>query len=287
MTESFITGTYTYNQIVKEFDFEFDSEPSVNIYWKDINGDIKQSIIDPIVSTTGFIIPKFSNNVTKETDIYKSFDYIVVGFMDTKTVVINTTPSDATVEYTIKKTNGENYTFTINPTPSDAIVTLTADGYTQDGNSITVANGTSVNYSVSKDGYTTQSASVIINEDTTENIVLELSSYTASITFNIIETSGIPLVYCSVGDYSCGTRGEVSNPVSIASELNGKTINCNTGDNLLVATQSEGLSCCVGITINDEWGDHPEYPYVEQDWYTVVEGPQTLTIETHKVNAPL
>lgn len=134
MTESFIMGTYTYNQIEKEFDFEFDSEPSVNIYWKDINGDIKQSIIDPIVSTTGFIIPKFSNNVTKETDIYKSFDYIVVGLMDTKTVVINTTPLDATVDYTIKKTN--DYTFTINPTPSDAIVTMSVDGQTIDTTTI-------------------------------------------------------------------------------------------------------------------------------------------------------
>ena len=39
-------------------------------------------------------------------------------------------------------------TITINPTPSDAIVTLTADGYTQVGNSISVDPGTSVNYSV-------------------------------------------------------------------------------------------------------------------------------------------
>ena len=70
-----------------------------------------------------------------------------------------------------------NYTFTINPTPSDATVTLTASGYTQNGNSITVANGTTVSWSVSASGYTEQTGTWTINGgNKTENITLTASS---------------------------------------------------------------------------------------------------------------
>lgn len=56
-----------------------------------------------------------------------------------------------------------NYTFTINPTPANATVTLTASGYTQNGNSITVPNGTTVSWSVSADGYTEQNGTWTAN----------------------------------------------------------------------------------------------------------------------------
>ncbi len=53
-----------------------------------------------------------------------------------------------------------NYTFTINPDPTSATVTLSATGYSTvsgtGSKSITVANGTTVSWSVSADGYTTQ-----------------------------------------------------------------------------------------------------------------------------------
>ena len=48
------------------------------------------------------------------------------------------------------------YTFTVTPTPSDATVTLTAEGYEQVNNSITVEEGTMVKWSVSKDEYISQ-----------------------------------------------------------------------------------------------------------------------------------
>lgn len=64
------------------------------------------------------------------------------------------------------------FTYTINPTPSDATVTLTAGGYTQVGNSITVYKGTTVNWSVSKNGYQTQSGTKTINSNTTDNVTL-------------------------------------------------------------------------------------------------------------------
>lgn len=63
-----------------------------------------------------------------------------------------------------------NYTFTINPTPSTATVTLTASGYTQSGNSISVASGTSVSWEVSANGYDTIKGTHTITENKTLDV---------------------------------------------------------------------------------------------------------------------
>jgi hypothetical protein len=73
-----------------------------------------------------------------------------------------------------------SYTFTINPDPTSATVTLSATGYSTvsgTGNqSITVANGTTVNWSVSADGYTTRTGNwTISGGNKTENIALSAS----------------------------------------------------------------------------------------------------------------
>lgn len=68
-----------------------------------------------------------------------------------------------------------NYTFTINPTPSTATVALTASGYTQSGNSITVPSGTSVNWSVSASGYTTQSGTQVVTSTSSKSVTLSAS----------------------------------------------------------------------------------------------------------------
>ena len=65
-----------------------------------------------------------------------------------------------------------NYTFTVNPTPADATVVLTADGYVQDGNHITVPYNTEVIYSVSKLAYNTARGLVVIQNPTTLNVHL-------------------------------------------------------------------------------------------------------------------
>lgn len=57
------------------------------------------------------------------------------------------------------------YTLTINPNPVDATVVLTAAGFTQVGNSITVDAGTTVAYTVSKTGYVTATDSIVVNGD--------------------------------------------------------------------------------------------------------------------------
>jgi hypothetical protein len=68
------------------------------------------------------------------------------------------------------------YTFTISPTPSSATVKLTATGYTQSGNSITVPGGTTVNYTVSASGYNTVSSSKQVWSTQTLPVTLNSSS---------------------------------------------------------------------------------------------------------------
>lgn len=73
-----------------------------------------------------------------------------------------------------------NYTFTITPDPISATVTLSATGYSDvsgtGSKSITVANGTKVNWSVSASGYTTRTGNWTINGgNKTENITLTAS----------------------------------------------------------------------------------------------------------------
>lgn len=70
-----------------------------------------------------------------------------------------------------------NYTFTINPTPTSATVVLSASGYSTvsgtGSKSITVANGTKVNWSVSASGYTTRTGNwTISGGNKTESIAL-------------------------------------------------------------------------------------------------------------------
>lgn len=90
------------------------------------------------------------------------------------------------------------YTFTINPTPSDATVTLTATGYTQVGNSITVKPGTTVSWSVSKTNYYTQTGSITVNNDTTQDVSLVY----ALATFTINPTPSDATVTLSATGYS-------------------------------------------------------------------------------------
>lgn len=88
-------------------------------------------------------------------------------------------------------TNGDDstsYTFTINPTPASATVSLSASGYSTvsgtGSKSITVADGTTVNWTVSASGYTARTGNWTINGgNKTENITLtatELTSHTVT-----------------------------------------------------------------------------------------------------------
>lgn len=132
------------------------------------------------------------------------------------TITVNTTPSDATVNFSTGTISGHNctvpyettvtyiiskegyitsqeysklvtqnenitapalqksiVTLTINPNPSDARVTLTAEGYQQEGNSITVSAGIPITYSVYKKDYKEINDTITLTDDQTLNITLQ------------------------------------------------------------------------------------------------------------------
>ena len=71
------------------------------------------------------------------------------------------------------------YTLTINPTPSDATVTLSSEGCTQNGNSITTSPGALISWSVTKTGYTAQHGNYSLNQNKDETLNISLSVYTS------------------------------------------------------------------------------------------------------------
>ena len=106
------------------------------------------------------------------------------------TVTVKVTGISANCTITVVATGGSssgggavtptNYTFTINPTPTSATVTLSATGYSTvsgtGSKSITVANGTKVNWTVSASGYTTRTGNwTISGGNKTESITLTAS----------------------------------------------------------------------------------------------------------------
>lgn len=136
------------------------------------------------IGSAGITVTMGGEDIT-DTAVLTRDEVIVISIAEvTGNVFINvSTKNIATGEEDEPETpvTPTNYTFTINPTPSTATVTLTASGYTQNGNSITVPNGTSVSWSVSADDYITRRGTWTANgENKTENVVLnsgDISEY--------------------------------------------------------------------------------------------------------------
>lgn len=162
------------------------------------------------VSREGYETKTGTIRVYKDESIYVYLDQAM------STLTVNTDPTDATVvltapgyeqvDNTITVANGtdvlinvskEGYieyndrltitedknidvilekdmvTLTINPTPYDSTVVLTADGYEQVGNSITVHAGTEVSISVSKFTYESFEDKMVVNETQTVDVLLK------------------------------------------------------------------------------------------------------------------
>ena len=103
-------------------------------------------------------------------------------------------PSGTGVTYSVAKTNYDTvtdtititqdralpitlneslYSFTISPTPSDATVVLTAQGYSQQGNTIRVRANTTVNWTVARAGWASQYGTEVITADRTLPVRLD------------------------------------------------------------------------------------------------------------------
>lgn len=77
--------------------------------------------------------------------------------------------------------NLEYVTLTVFTDPEEATVVLTAEGYQQEGNSITVLSGTEVFYTVSASHYNTTSDSYIVENSETLTVSLVPLNYTLTI----------------------------------------------------------------------------------------------------------
>lgn len=124
--------------------------PSVSLTYKNSQGTTVSSLVQPTkITLKSFQIPAVTKTFSDEADIPTTFSWTANGYC---------TPLK---------------TLTIVPDPSDATVVLTAPGYTQSGNTISVPAGTAVSYVVSATDCTTQSGSVTVNDNSSLNVVLE------------------------------------------------------------------------------------------------------------------
>jgi hypothetical protein len=112
----------------------------------------------------------------------------------------------------------ELLTFTINPTPSDAKVELIADGFEQNGNSITTHKYTNIEYVVSKDHYISKRGNINITENTNIDIELEVIMRTftinptpsdAIVTINDEETNSVTLIDGTQIEYIVSADGYI------------------------------------------------------------------------------
>lgn len=112
------------------------------------------NVVDPYDATVEFSTGTIQGNkCTVETGTSVTYTVKREGYYSqTKTITVST---DTTVNVSLVQA----ITISIIPEPADANIVLTATGYTQTNNSITVPYGTNVTYTVSKDGYETQTAS--------------------------------------------------------------------------------------------------------------------------------
>ena len=101
------------------------------------------------------------------------------------------------------------HTITIVPTPADATVVLTATGYLQSGNSISVEENTVVNYTISKNGYTSKSGTITASEDQTLNIEIFIPYYAYKRDPLFVQWSSTtnPQVNSKVSGWGSGTYG--------------------------------------------------------------------------------
>ena len=108
------------------------------------------------------------------------------------------------------------YTFTIEPDPATAIVTLTATGYTQQDNSISVPNNTTINWTVADTHYITQSGTKVLTANEVLPVSLTPKTYTftivptpsdATVIINGIERSTVQLPYNTYVEWSVTKSG--------------------------------------------------------------------------------
>lgn len=121
---------------------------------------------DATVTLTSSGYTQSGNSITVRTGTNVNYTVSKSGYVTQNGTVI------VTGDQSLSITLASFCTLTINPTPSNATVTLTASGYTQSGNSITVPSGTNVSYSVAKSNCITTTGSETVTSTHTTNITV-------------------------------------------------------------------------------------------------------------------
>lgn len=147
------------------------------------------------------------------------------------------------------------YTLTINPTPADASVTFSTG--TVSGNSCTVADGTSVTYTVAKTGYASETATVTVTADQTINVTLSEGHYTpdqvlyesstggASTTLNLLDNGKYQVICIAGGGGGAGASPSVIGTRGSAGGGSGSGFDCVfqlTAGNYAIAVGSGGAA---------------------------------------------
>lgn len=163
--------TSTYNSFINN---GYDERGTTNgVYLRDINSNYYTLTINHLPSDA--IVEMSCDGITIVGNTWSFKEGSTVSYTvsceDYKTATNTITlTKDTTIDVVLES---ELFTVSINPTPSNATVILTADGYTQEGNSIKVKPNTTISYSVSAEGYTEQTGIYTITSNLDLNIVLE------------------------------------------------------------------------------------------------------------------
>ena len=145
-----LTGDTTRNVTLTEVQYTFTIVPTPADATVMINGEVRSSITADYGTSITWEVSKEGYTTQSNTE---------------------TLTGDTTRNITLTVVQ---YTFTIVPTPADATVMI--NGVQQ--SSVTVSDGTTLNWEVSKTGYTTQTGSYTINgADHTENVTLEAAAF--------------------------------------------------------------------------------------------------------------
>ena len=179
-----------------------------------------------------------------------------------------------------------NYTFTLNPTPTSATVTLSATGYSTvsgtGSKSITVANGTKVNWSVSASGYTTRTGDwTISGGNKTESIALTATGGggTGGDTSNLLTenpyfvTTGIP-TQATTSSY--GTQIGYDYGGFICKGI--KSVSTGKGNSFNVYTGTKGSDGYIGNTEKVETFTYTKEKGIEEEF--LFNSPIDLTGDT-------
>ena len=179
-----------------------------------------------------------------------------------------------------------NYTFTINPNPTSATVTLTATGYSTvsgtGSKSITVANGTKVNWKVEASGYTTRTGSWTINgKDETLPVVLTATGGggTGGDTSNLLTenpyfvTTGIP-TQATTSSYSTQIGYDYGGFICKGI----KSVSTGEGNSFNVYTGTKGSAGYIGNTEKVETFTYTKKKGIEEEF--LFNSPIDLTGDT-------